>query len=392
MAVAHSTITASNHIVSNVDGPSTKTIAITETGTNTLVLVQVTVTPMVGNNVSNDGYEAVTGITCDGNALTWLMQTSVGGLTCDWYYRAGAIGTSKNVVITYDNSVSAGLYITSSILIETVTGALQSSSILQSSSGSGSATPISIAMTPASADNLLADGAVVFNGSTSITMTENGDGTQRAKQSIGSLGARHNHGLSTYTGGTGSKTMSFSISTSKPWHTGVVEIGAAPTATPATAERNATVTGKDTADADRPAIAAGKAATSADREATTHGSKSAVSDCPATIAGKDAATGEREAATAGQALIASNRDARVHGAITDASERYGAVSGRSVASGERSGELKGQDSAYFDRYALAHGMATTSAERSARTFGIIRTGKFRTVLPSRGGAAIIRSK
>jgi hypothetical protein len=233
MAVAYSTKTSISQIESGLnDGPITDTTAITENGSNVFLVVSVTLWPGWGNNISDDT-PFVSGVTCDGNALSLLMTITRGGSEMNIYYRAGAIGTNKNVVVTYEDSDNSGLGFTSVTNIVTYTGVAQGSPIVESTSVTGLSRNPDGTLTSDAADNCIVDCTVIAKGGTSYTLTEDGAGTNRYMSLIGTTGSTH-FGCTSDVTGAGAKTMSYNISgvTNKNWAMGLFELAAAVDASP----------------------------------------------------------------------------------------------------------------------------------------------------------------
>jgi len=212
--------------------PYLATVAIDDDAANLITLVGVTLYPGVGNEIAFD-VVAVEGVTLGGDAMTYLMTVFKGGWTVDIYYKVGATGGSKDVVVTYNNpDIIYGVF-TSSIVIGTYQGVDQSSPIVESTSATGLNRNPEGTLTSDSADNAIVDLTVISRGTTRFTLTEDGDGTNRKLNLVGSTGALH-YGTLTDVVGSGAKTMSYNISgtTNKNWAMGLLELKAAADSTP----------------------------------------------------------------------------------------------------------------------------------------------------------------
>jgi hypothetical protein len=210
------------------DGPITGTVTITETGSNPCVVVGISLTSAYGNGVSDDT-TFVSGVTLDGNAMTYLGMVMLGGIEMDVYYKAGAVGTNKNVVVTYEDGDNLALMYTSCVNVITYTGVDQSSPMAESATATGLSRDPSGTLSVDSTDNLIGDHTVIDRGSTSYTLTEDGAGTNRYMNLVGTLLARHYGCISDVGGVSGNQTMSYNISgsTNKNWAMYVYELKAA---------------------------------------------------------------------------------------------------------------------------------------------------------------------
>lgn len=222
MAVAYTASANAAFVVTAGTYPQSKSVPITASGLNTCILIGITIWDGVGNTLSDDA-SLVESVTYDGNACTFLGTIGNNPSMQVWYY-VGAVNSSKNVVVTYNDSDGLFMTLTSAVTVVAFSGVDQSSPIAEHSGATGTGTTASKAMTIDSVNNGLVDFTIVQVGSISVTITENGAGTQRATITAGTQSARGVCRSSTLQGASGSQTMSYSISSSRSWRMYVAEL------------------------------------------------------------------------------------------------------------------------------------------------------------------------
>jgi len=135
------------------------------------------------------------------------------------------------------------------------------------------------------------------------------------------------------------------------------------------AERDAEVSGVNTSTAERDAEVSGVDASNAERDAEIFGSLGADSERDAEVTGEDTATAERDAEVSGSDTATAERDAEIDGSLGANASRDAEVTGTDTATAERDAEVTGEDTATTERDAEVTGTDTTEAERDAEVTG-----------------------
>jgi hypothetical protein len=193
-------------------------------GTNTFLIAGVTWESSVGNSVAPD-VEIISSVTYGGVSMTFLSSVSQGASTTEIYYYLAPSGTA-NVIVTWDDFDFPGssCLVTAGVAILGFANVNQTTPIAQSGSATGLNSPITKALTTASASNMLVD----FTASVlATTIAVSGSNTERANFTYGTLGSIARQGASTLQATGGSDTMSWTEgTTTRDWSTFLVELGA----------------------------------------------------------------------------------------------------------------------------------------------------------------------
>ena len=114
---------------------------------------------------------------------------------------------------------------------------------------------------------------------------------------------------------------------------------------------------------------AGGTVTSDERDAKITGKETASSNRSAKLTGRDVVSDDRNAKVTGKSTDISSRDAKVTGKLTANAERDASLVGKQIATSEISAKLTGKATATNDREAKVTGFDTANDNRSAKIIG-----------------------
>lgn len=230
MAVAFD-VASNNTLVTSTTGVSFPSMTLSHNPvsiTNGALIVFSTYLAGVSNTICPDCIPYIITMTYAGNSMTYYgtFTAATGRATEVWYY-IGTVAGAQSIVITWDDSANPGglLELTARSTGISVTGANQSTPIVQSGTASGTTSPVTKALTTASANNMLLACAFVNKGTSASVLTVSGGATQRSNASVGTNGSTTTTGVSTLAATGGSDTMSWTQSVNRNWGEYMLEIG-----------------------------------------------------------------------------------------------------------------------------------------------------------------------
>lgn len=227
-AVAFDATAQNTKIINNVPGSGDPLIIsmTVGSGTNKLLVVGIAHEDSVGNNFMNDSSYIVS-CTYNSVAMTFIGSVQIASAIVDVYYLINPTSGTHDVRVEFDDSVTPG----ANLLVTAGGGAVSFTNcdqtvavIAQSGFATGLNSPITKALTTASADNMLVDATVSV---LTTTISAASGQTSRVNQQYGTAGSIQRQGMSTRQATGGSDTMSWTEgTTTRDWATFVVELKA----------------------------------------------------------------------------------------------------------------------------------------------------------------------